>query len=148
MGKKTGAILTKIYDWLFPPPAVECLVGETGQAPEPSRQGSLLFSFRAPLFVQQLLHENDPGGVQTFAFDVWVRIPDDHYAVLTPYMPGWTGGRILPMPRFLPPGWSGELSLTVFNSHPEEPAGLPANRPGFELLLAQTTGRVWISDKT
>lgn len=148
MAKAIGKLYTRFRDWLFPAPAIELLVGQTGVAPYDSGYGSVLFPMRAPLFVQQMLHENDPGGVQTFALDVWVRIPEDHYAVLAPNLSAWTGGRLLPLAHYLRPGWSGELSITVFNSHPSEVAGLPTGAPGFELILAPTTGRAWITDKT
>lgn len=147
MAKQVGMFFSWLSEKLWPSPHIVFLVGETGVAPEIGLYGSLLFAARAPLYVQQMLHENDPGGVQTIALDVWVQIPKDHYGLLAPHLPGWTGGRLLSIPRYLSPGWSGELSLTLFNSHPEEVAGLPVGAPGFELILAPTTGRLCVANK-
>jgi hypothetical protein len=147
MAKQVGKLFSWLGNKLWPAPHIEFLVGETGVAPEISAGGALLFSMRAPLYVQQMLHENDPGGTQTFAFDVWVQIPADHYGLLVPHLPGWTGGRLVPMPRYLAPDWSGELSLTLLNTHPEEVAALPAGAPGFELILAPTSGRLCTVNK-
>jgi hypothetical protein len=148
MAKQVGRFFSWLGEKLWPSPYVEFLVGETGVAPKVTPYGSLLFSMRAPLYVQQMLHEHDPGGVQIFALDVWVQIPTNHYGVISPHMSGWSGGRLVAIPKYLSPGWSGELVVTLFNSHPEEVAALPVGAPGFELILAPTTGRLCKVNKT
>ena len=147
MAQQIGSFWTWAMGKLFPGPAVEFLVGETGCVPTVGEHGQMYFSLRADLFVQQLLHEHNPGGTQTFPLDVWVKIPNDHYAVFKPNVSEWTGGRLVDIPRFLSPGWSGELSITCFNAHPKEPAGLPAGRLGFELILTPATGCICATDK-
>lgn len=146
MERKIGKLLSRLRQRLWPSPGIEFLVGESG-IPPTVEGNSILFSMKEAIFVQQLLHENDPGGTQTIRFDIWVRIPDDHCGFLSPYEPNWRGGRVIPLARHLAPGWSGELSLTCFNSHPEEAAGVPAGEAAFQLILTPTTGTVWASPK-
>lgn len=148
MGKQIRQIYNSIKDWCNPAPVVEFMVGETGVKPIPLPFGAVGFAFRAPLFVQQTEHEMQPGGVQTFGFDIWTRIPSDHCAILAPIITEWSGGRLLPIPKHFPPGWSGELTYTAFNAHPEEVAALAAEVVGFELHLLPTTGRTWLTDKS
>ncbi len=127
--------LKDAYEFLYPTSArVQVLVGATGVKPE-VRGPSLLFSWRGPLIVQQMLHPEQAGGTQVFALDVWVTLPDDHAGILFPVSTEWQKGRIMSMPQLLRPGWAGEVTVTVFNSHPEEASALPTGAPGFELLL-------------